>query len=236
MVQPQKLPSISFKGSHRARREAHTSLSIDDSGTKKKVTNRFLRKVLVRRKPLEELQSLVKITTNAKGNPIPKSHSSQTMYPKNFRVVILKRRIPDSPIFALENTGTSQIVLGDVSLTPDRQEKSQKAITPSKHIEDKSMGNQEENHGQAQPIILTQSESSCAACVISTHKTKGTEVLTRTYTYVVDRVQNNQHEVQTHSTFIRVITKTFDITLTISSSRSTNFSVMPTNIVGSLYI
>lgn len=164
-----------------------------------------LRKVLVRRKPLSGYQTLVNDNNKRKLN------GSIHSQPKKHRVVIFKyisanrkKTNTAGTIISIESTA---LPLATTTPTP---------IIAFSTITQRPGQNKLPNKIYDNLRSIDQTET---VKRILTLTTSSTELSTRTYTYVVERVHNDQHEIlESISTFTRINTRIVPITLTIMPS------------------
>lgn len=201
----------------------------------------LVRKVIVRRKPLNSTRpSLVKNINNTKetkGSLVVRSETMQTTQPKKQRVVIFKYRLTNRN--HTDNTFKSQSTTSSITESRnDTYEHSERLLIlptqtfSSKLTSSSSISMRPRSRKQKKLRINAHELTmlSTAANEETLHLTTTTTVLyTRTYTYIVERVHNDQTEqLQSISTFIRVNTRHLPVTLSITRTDFNNLTVKPT--------
>ncbi|XP_030379732.1 mucin-5AC [Scaptodrosophila lebanonensis] len=235
-------PGNSSNSNRRAKRDTSDTDAIVTNATTTVSMRRF-RKVLVRRKPLEDAPSLVNNKNSDSLLPQP-----QISQPKRHRVVIFKHRISTKnqtelpTAIAIAPTPSLQLQSESVSSTSDSltnvpiESNSSNTSTSNKSKARPTSANKVRKNRRRRPKTrereprkfktdsvrptMTSEPIVETDTIYKTSEltTTATELLTRTYTYVVDRVHDNQHEIQSYSTFTRVSTRTVPQTLTITST------------------
>lgn len=185
-----------------------------------------LRKVLVQRKPHKSvLQTLVKNNNNRSEVDSKGSSESQTTQPKKLRVVVFQHRLTKSRNHTEYKSKTeryptltmSKLTLNSATFQTDRLPTLSMSKSTLTSMNDAT---KRPRRRKLKQLSNKNHQLSISELVTKTRlliTTTSTELFTRTYTYVVERVHNDQTELlESISSFTRVHTRTLPATLTIT--------------------